>query len=192
MAQPSTDKEAILPAKAGDLLRVTPEGDEPGKPVYLVAVPSLAERARWRRDIGALGASAVAEKTLQEVLRAAIERTASPVERDAAFALLDAVAKDPDAPETVRRGLAAIEEAAIRADPDYARLVADSRHWWETAALVAARLFLRCWENQSLPFRREAGSVPDALLERLPESHLHAVGLRAILAMTLTRTQEKN
>ena len=77
--------------------------------------------------------------------------------------------------------------------PIYAGLLAARQLYLGTLPWVAARHALRGWEGDRLPpFRRERGTVPDDLLELLPQDEVEAIGWHASTLMNVSPAAEKN
>lgn len=177
-------------------VRFTPPGEQgESPPVYLIAVPTLMQRAAFRRDVTAAGARYPGQEEMFEALRAGVravvEEEAQPAlleTLDAAQAAGDGLAEDAE----LVRDMAEIEKAMRRHHPPYAALEAERAYWLSVAPIVAARHFLRGWEGVEPPFRRVAGLVPEELLAQLPDGHVEAFGWDAISLLSPSRVQAKN
>jgi len=180
----------------GKTVRFTPKGEAgDNPPVYAIAVPTLMQRAAFRRDVAAAGARYPGQDemfvALREGVRAAVEDDAQPAlleTLDAAEAAGAGLAEDAE----LARDMAGIEAAMRRHHPPYAALEAERAYWLSVAPIVAARHFLRGWEGVAAPFRRQAGLVPEDLLAELPDAHVEAIGWEAISLMSPSRAQAKN
>lgn len=176
-------------------IRFTPSGEGDGAPVYVIAVPTLMQRAGFRRDVAAAGARYPGQdemfEALREGVRSAVEDDAQPAlleTLDAAQAAAEGLAEDAE----LVRDMAAIETAMRRHHPPYAALEAERAYWLAVAPIVAARHFLRGWQGVAAPFRRVGGLAPEELLAELPDGHVEAVGWEAIALMSPSRVQAKN
>lgn len=189
-----------LPISARDVVRFTPDDvkDHPDPPIYLIGVPSYFARAAWRRDVKGMGAQYHGEAHRFAVMRKGIAEMASEAQREELLAIVDAAAAaQRDAPLPVAAGdepekLRRLGEILRQNYPPYAELLADRDYWLSIAPLMAARRFLRGWENVAAPFEQQFGLVPEPLLELLSEAHVYAIGWHAIGLMTLDKAAEKN
>lgn len=153
-----------LPVSAKDLIRFTPSAYEsdPEKPVYLMAVPSLVTKPRWERDRTACGAQMVSAHRMTEFLRDAAGTMLTGEARIEALRDLDvtdelrerqgangAKLSDDEQKELVRLmvRIAELGEWAQRVWPPYAELAAQQEYWWTMSQVLAARHFIRGWEN---------------------------------------------
>ena len=83
-------------------------------------------------------------------------------------------------------------EAAVRAVPGFAVLVAQRDEWWGAMPLFLLSHALRGWEGESLPpFTRKNGRVPLDLIEVM-EADIELVGFRAWALTHPTPSAEKN
>lgn len=147
---------------------------------YLLAPLTRRERNLFRRALVAEGASFPGDAAVFAALRRAL-RDIAPANLTELLAAVDAAEAElrdgPPGPAT--RALAPIE-AAARAVPGFAALLADRDFYLATYPLVMARFALRGWGGEGLPaFERRNGVVPEALLEALPDAELISAGLRA-------------
>jgi hypothetical protein len=163
-------------------------------PVYHVRVPTLRDRAVWRRAVAEAGARLPSQAELLDALRAALREVAPEnlealLEKVDLFAAMEAGKVPPDA--ELARDMAALETQLL-AVPRYAVLVGARTFWFEIAPLVAAAHFLAGWENAGVDYAAERGRVSDELLGALPQGHAAEMGLRAIGLMSLTPAEAKN
>lgn len=175
---------------------VPPEYDsgQTDAPVYLIAPPTLLERAAFGSACTAEGLRWPADSELRETLRAALE-LAAPANLGDHLADLDAAElvspENPPAPELSAR-VARLEKWARDNVPDYAALIGARQRWNSAAPVIAAARFLRGWENVNVAFARKAGSVPLELLEMLPADHVAAIGNEGLRLMMVSDAQRKN
>lgn len=175
---------------------------------YLLKVPTVYERARYRQQLAAHGARRHGTAALAAELRRGIEavmagddvaeaRAALLAAVDAGQAAFDqalalvaqgddaAVAEAWDAAVAHDRKLEVLAAAVHDGHEPYRAMLADNQVYWQVAGLVAAKLFLAGWEGIDVPFRRNTqGVVPDELLAVIPEAHLPVISreLEGLLA----------
>ena len=166
--------------------------------VYLLRVPKVADRPRFRREV-------------------MLENGRQWNVFDMLDALADGVRQCIPEGEAQREGmLAAVEDAVIkwkaivdydglRADhnleyralleevnptprlkeiiliirdlyPRYNSMCADNEVYHEIVAAVAARMFLAGWEGGNAPYTRGSGEPPDEILRQIPRAHLMRIG----------------
>lgn len=196
--------ESSLPVSSRDLWRFTPEGSEA---VYHVQVPSIMGEARWRRDVAATGAKAVAPERSMEFLRDAASALLADDARTAALRDLDTIAELRDRQSqngekltedevrelgTLLARMAELEEWAQREWPPYAELSAQQEFWWATARIIAAKHFLRAWEGVDAELKFHGGVVSEESLHAIPRAHVFAIGLQAIMLMRPSHERRKN
>ena len=163
-------------------------------PVYLLATPTLLERAKWRRAVLATGAHWHDDGVMIACLRTGIAETVAPEDRAEVMEIVERFA-DLDggaAPDDLAREFEEIERAVQGAYAPYAALAADRAYWLSVAPILAAQHFLRGWENVEARFERRNGLVAEAALAAIPESHVIEIGLEAIALMSPTGDQAKN
>lgn len=150
------------------------------QPVYRLAVPTLLQRAAWRRDVRAEGATYPGDAQLYQALRDDLALTA-PANLDSLLAVIDDVEAanggevnpDPDA----LRDLEAIARLARGLiGGAFAALEADREYWLNVAPIVACRHFLLGWDHVPAPFERVNGRTSDASLDALGDVEMRAVG----------------
>lgn len=174
----------MLPVSTKDVHRVAPDGD--GGPVYLIATPTLLQRAAWRRDVAAAGARYPSDDELHRAIVADVT-DAAPSNLDELLASLEAVRDvpaDERDPDDIAR-YQAVVGMARRVGGQYARLEADRGYWADVAPLVAVRTFLVGWEGLAVRFSRD-------LVDEIPETHQRVVGWAAIDRMRLSEDARKN
>lgn len=179
-----------LPVSTKDVIRFQPEE---GGPVYLLAVPSYLQRAAFRRDVRAAGATYPGDKDLLKALREDLAAV-NPANLEDLLALVDeaeaATAGEVD-PETVDR-LADLARLARAIGGRYAALEGDREFWLAVAPLVACRHFLIGWDGRAETFVRHHGLTTDETLGLLSDADLLAIGFRAMALMQPSKDQEKN
>lgn len=177
-------------AKGEDLARFE------NPPRYVVAVPSVMERAAFRRDLTATGARFHDEAAMLRALRKQVRDAfdEGDPEADRLVGLIDAYEEAPggEVPEDLRNEVARLEEVIRSASPEYAAMAAARAHWLEVAPILACRHFLKSRENPGHVFRRQGGMVTDAELAMIPEGEMFEVGFRILQIMQPTTEQEKN
>lgn len=185
-------------------------GAEADPIAYLVEVPTILTRARFRHAVRAHGARAWAPADLSAQLRDEVaELMAAPEDlsaRDRAMSMIDAfdaafagaldsgadIVPDEDM-ASILRGYEDVVTAVESAGGRYARMKADNALWSEIATFEAVRHFLVAAENIDLPAARRAdGTWPPAVLESLPADHFAALGGFIMTLFSPSRDEEKN
>lgn len=207
----------MLPISAKDTVRFTPADldGQAGAPVYIIAVPTMMGRAAWRRDVAAQGAKYPTDSERFAIMRRGVEELADDAQRGRLLDVIaTAAAERDDRPRELiadSPDLAKLHDILRANHPPYATFVSERQYWLEVAPIMAARRFLRGWENvfsfgasaapgsapgardaQALVFRLEHGVVPDDLLDEMDPVHVDRIGWRAIGLLTLGRSAEKN
>ena len=145
------------------------------------------------RDLAALGASYPADEHMFALLRNGIRALVAADEQAQWLEFVDQYEALPDERPRMAERMQFLEAELRRRYPPYAQALADRSFWLAVSPIVAARRFLRGWENVSLPFRRsEEGLVPESLIDALPEDHVRAIGGRAMELMYVDAEAEKN
>lgn len=161
-----------------DVVEFAPEGSPRS---YVLAPLSFRERQAYRADVARECGVFPQRSQLIAALRAAIHE-AAPNNADALLADIDAAEATPDDDDAQAR-LTAIEANAAGA-PVYAELLAARERYLGTLPWVAAKHVIRGWEGPGLPeFRRVRGTVPEELLEAIPDGEIDAIGWRAVALM---------
>lgn len=185
-------------------------GAEADHIAYLVDVPTILTRARFRHAVRAQGARAWSPADLSAQLRDEVAELLADAQdadpRAKALAAIDAfdavfagaldsgqgLVPDGDMVAVLRNYedvVAAVESAGGR----YARMKADNGLWSEIATFEAARHFLAAAENIDLPAARRAdGTWPTAVLESLPPDHFAGLGGFIMTLFSPNRDEEKN
>ena len=163
-------------------------------PIYLIATPTILERAKWRRAVLATGARWHDDDAMVACLKRGIAEVVAP---DQAAELLDIVDRfagfdEGQAPEDLAMDFEEIERTVQGAYPAYAGLAADRAYWLSVAPIIAAQHFLRGWENIEAPFEQRAGQLTEDCLAMIPEAHIMEIGLKAIELMSPTGDLAKN
>ena len=163
-------------------------------PIYLLATPTILERAKWRRSVLATGARWHDDDAMLACLRRGITETVAPSQEAELLDIVDRFASfdEGQAPEDLAIDFEEIERTVQGAYPAYAGLAADRAYWLSVAPILAAQQFLCGWENIEAPFEQRAGLVTEECLAAIPEGHVMEVGLKAIELMSPTETQAKN
>lgn len=169
------------------------------QPVYRLAVPSHFQRAAFRRDLRAVGATYPGDAELFRALREDL-RAIAPYNLDRLLEVIDEVEAsqqgevDPDALD----GLEDITRIARAAGGRYAAMEGDREFWLGVAPIIACRHFLIGWEGvpgpngQPAPFVRRGNLTSDQTLAALDEAELRAVGFKIMSLMRPSKDQEKN
>lgn len=184
-----------------------------GDRVYHVAVPTVADRARFHREVRVAGGRQHWPHEMLDLARRGIIAcldesdpmretylgmvAESRAGMQAALEAYQDTSLDEDERnlqmvEAFRYGPALLDLFAMieRAYLPYREAVADNLVYDETRAAVAARLFLAGIEGGPAPFRRGFNGVDEAVLATIPAADLAAI-LGAVLGMIEARPDEK-
>lgn len=179
---------------------VQAEIDAAEQPVYRLAVPSHLQRAAFRRDLLATGATYAGDRVLYAALRADIEAI-GPTNLDEALEIVDAVeavGKPADADPDLRDRYAEIARIARSLGGRYAGVEGDFEFYLSVAPFIACRHFLMGWEGvkdaagTDAPFVRRGNLTTDETLGHLDENEMRAVGFKILNLMQPTKAMEKN
>ncbi len=187
----------MLPTSTKTVERYTPPhlAERDPAPVFLIRTASYLERANWRRQVTAAGATFPGESAFFEALREGV-RLLDPANKDALIEDIDAFEAMPREQRSEDRELAArIAEVSRHVRTfhgPFAALEGDHQYWMEVAPLIAARLFLLGWENVDGEFVRKNGVTTDETLAQLEDDDLRTIGWHAIGLMHVSKAQEKN
>jgi hypothetical protein len=173
------------------------DADQP--PVYRLGVASHFQRAAFRRDLRASGATYPGDAELYRALRDDL-RDVAPYNLDALLELIDGVeaAAQGDVDPDALRGLETITRLARSAGGRYAALEGDREFWLSIAPIVACRHFLLGWEGvkaadgADAAFERRRNLTTDETLAQLDEAELRAVGFKIMSLMRPSKDLEKN
>jgi hypothetical protein len=163
-------------------------------PIYLLATPTILERAKWRRSVLATGARWHDDDAMVACLKRGIAEVVAPAQETDLLDLIDRFASYGEglAPADLAINFEEIERTIQSAYPAYAGLAADRAYWLSVAPITAAQHFLRGWENIGTPFEQRAGQLTEDCLALIPEAHIMEVGLKAIELMAPTADMAKN
>lgn len=179
--------------------QVQSEIDAEAQPVYRLRVPSFFQRAAFRRDLRAEGATYPGDADLYKALRKDLHEV-NPYNLDTLLELIDSVEAaaqgevDPDALD----GLETITRLARAAGGRYAAMEGDREFWLSVAPILACRHFLLGWEGvkaadgTAAPFVRRRDITTDETLFHLEEAELRAVGFKIMSLMRPSKDMEKN
>ena len=162
-------------------------------PVYLIATPTILERAKWRRAVVSVGARWHDDAAMIDCLKRGIAEVIEPERQDEILATVDSFAEaNDDVTADLARDFEEVERAILSAFEPYAAMAADRAYWLEVAPILAAQQFLRGWENVDSAFERRNGLVSETALGGIPEAHVIEIGLEAISLMSPTEAEAKN
>jgi hypothetical protein len=176
------------------------EIDAAPQPVYRLAVPSHLQRAAFRRDLLATGATYAGDKALYTALRADIGAV-GPDNLDEMLETIDAVeavGKPADADPELRDRYIEIARIARGLGGRYAGVEGDLEFYLSVAPFIACRHFLVGWEGvkddagNDAPFVRRGNLTTDETLGHLDENEMRAVGFKILNLMQPTKAMEKN
>lgn len=181
----------MLPTSAKDVERFdAPDADT----TYLIATPSLLERAAYRRELAGAGAVYPSDAELLDAVRDDL-RAVDPVNLGALLETLDLFeAQGADAADDVKADVLEMEGLVLPLGGRYSAARAARQHFLEVAPIIAARRFLLGVEGEdaaSVPFKRVGQQTSDETLEALPPGHLMLIWLRAVARMQTTDEQKK-
>jgi hypothetical protein len=163
-------------------------------PIYLLATPTILERAKWRRSVLATGARWHDDDAMVACLKRGIAEVVAPAQEANLLDIVDRFAgyDEGQAPEDLAIDFEEIERTVQGAYPAYAGLAADRAYWLSVAPIIAAQHFLRGWENIEAPFEQRAGQLTEDCLALIPEEHVMEIGLKVIELMSPTEGMAKN
>jgi hypothetical protein len=191
----------MLPLSSKAVDRFTPPAREgqADAPVYLIAIPTLTGRARYRRAMSAAGVriwdrDAMVAAARQSIERGQPENAADLLEICDRFAGLDerAADADPDGAAEIGNLWRTLALALQDAGGDFAAKTADNEFWWAMAPLQAARCFLIGREDQPALKRGMDQMIPEEALQDIPEEDIAAIGWRALALMKPSEQDVKN
>lgn len=168
------------------------------QPVYLLGIASHFQRAAFRRDVLAAGATYPGDATLYAALREDIAAV-DPVNLDELLAVIDEVEagqNDTVDPEVLNR-MPQIARIARALGGKFAALEGDREYWLSVAPLIACRQLLLGWEGVTgadglpLPFVRRLDRTADETLAQLDEVELRTVGYKIMNLMRPSAEQKK-
>ncbi len=181
--------------EGADPLRQSDSAASPA-PVYLIAVATLRERIDFRRALAATGARFPSNGEIVARIAALIDEIVLDEDRPAARELVaefEAASAAGEPPADLLTALDRFEQKLRPHDAELSQMAAERTYWIGMAPLIAASVFLRGWENLPVKFIRRRGCVPEDVLWQLPESHVVAIGWRALELMNApTGTAAKN
>lgn len=195
--------DSNLPARAGDIIKFTPEcaKDREPPPVYKLLVPSLSQRATYERDVIAAGAAFPDFPGMMATMRRAIaEVIAGEENQAAAHEIVDAyesTQRDGGSMPEVFKALAAygkLEAEITRLHVPYARHVAQVRFYNSISQILALSHFLVGWEKMGLAaadFVREGGVTAESTLGLIPIDEYPEVAARALSLIRLSQAASK-
>lgn len=187
----------MIPTSARDVREHTPQlppGFAGPAPVFRLRVPTLRQRAAWRRDIAQTGARIVTDEEMFRALRECMTESepanlASLIEViDRAEAIAAGTIEDD---EGTRHALVAIENAA-RGHPRYAELIAARSFRFEMTILMSFRHFVCGWTGLDVEYRERGGIVPEDVVEQVPEAFILDVGAAAMGLLSPSRADRGN
>lgn len=184
-----------LPISRTDIDRFTPPGSTA---VYLLATPTLMQRAAFKRDLVSLGATMHDRPALLAALRADL-RAAAPYNLDQLIEVLDGYEAAPDEADSATKAeVDGMMRLARAYAGEYAQRLGDNAHFNDVLPIVACKHFLVGWEGvtdadgKPAPFARVNNQTTDATLMAIPAAELVAVGMRAFLRMVVPDGIKKN
>ena len=200
-------------------LELDPAGGIPAR-AYLLKIPALLERAKWRAAIARAGGRLHGQLALIDCLRDGVASLMKDSPEALVGALLDRIEKHKEnllavhtsalgmdaANEGDRqtfaaaierlgesgRDLAVVESEVVQNYPRYAAMVADDQTYWQIAGVEGARFFLVGWEGIDGPLRRLGNATADASLELIPEGDLDVIGRKLDELSRLSDRTRKN
>ncbi len=178
----------MLPISARDRIRFTPPAlaEQKPLPVFMLAPLTIAERAKYRRDL-AMTAKQISHTAYQSALANAAKKYLSPVDHESATALL--LADDDDSAAARFK----LENQLIDACGELRELAVLRAYFNDMTVILAAKYALRGWENYPVAFESDStGMVRDAAFNALPDAAIVELGFEALRLMSPTKDQEKN
>ncbi len=162
-------------------------------PAFIVTVPTLMQRAAWRRDVGATGAKMHDDAALLAELRRQVAAAydAGDPDRDRIVGIIDVYARgEASAEETDEFNR--LQEVVRRSSATFAEMCADRAHYMAVAPYMACRHFLRARENPDYVYRRRNGLVLEEELAAMAEEDIAEIGTRIMMLMIPSRAQLGN
>lgn len=185
----------MIPISAKERIFYTPEHYEGAEdaPVYELAVPTVAGKALWHREINTLGARSRSQAEMIELVRQGV-RDLYPAEgQGGALETVAAYEAAGDAPdEALGDRFVAIEEIVARDYEPYRTAIADRGYFLEMLPLIAADLFLVGVTGRDDGIVLENGRPTAESLNKLPHRDLIAVGYKAVAMMSPDAETKKN
>jgi len=169
--------------------------------VYLVAVPTMLARAAFRRDVSAMGAVYHTDDAMADCLRDGIRECVQEDQQERLIEVVDSYRFEMNRDDRIdddenfldlAEQLGQIESFIRSEYPPYARLEADRGYWLSVAPIIAFRHFVVGWEGGDVTCKRRGGQVEESLLEKIPDSHISAVGWQIIGMMRPGGAETKN
>lgn len=187
----------MIPLTRRDPVRFTPEElrGQPGAPVYLIGVPTIAGRAALNRAMAENGAKYWLPGAFCAEARKVIE-DAKPDNLSEVVGVIEEVEALPDvesASEELARKWELIIGSLRRYAPTIAAMEADNGFWMQMAPYIYAAHFLLGWENVAVEYRRGADRrVLPEVIEQLPAEHVWEIFREINRLMRPSQDQEKN
>lgn len=159
-----------------------------GAPVYLVGLPDVYGRIAYRRALLAAGAVFRTDAEALACLRDGIHEAVVDEQQDEVLAIIERAAAAQQAGElgdaVLWRNAETIQRHVRQHYRPYAELMADREAWLAIAPTVAAEMFLVGWRNITAPFVRLGQRLAPETMAAIPDTHLRAIGLRILQAMS--------
>lgn len=168
------------------------------QPVYLLGIASHFQRAAFRRDVLAAGATYPGDATMYAALREDVTAV-DPVNLEELLGVIDEVeaGQNEDVDPDVLNRMPQIARIARALGGRFAALEGDREYWLSVAPLIACRHLLLGWEGvadadgRALPFVRRLNQTADETLARLDEGELRAIGYKIMNLMRPSAEQKK-
>ncbi len=194
----------MLPISSKETVRFTPVEQEKstknGKkapkqpaPVYLLAVPTVAGRAAYTRELHAEGAVGVTEEDRLARLRGAIAEVAGREQQTQLSPLLDKLEQKKKLTQAESALLVDVERQVCSLHSEYAQVFAELVYAKQIGNIVACRMFLKGAEGLGVTFETDArGFLTLDTLDALPAGHIDQIGGKLQTLLWLPREKEKN
>lgn len=178
------------------LRRFTPESvrEQEGAPVFILAAPSILDKARFRQSLATLGTRWVDDKALYRIMRKGIETVVDPDQRGMCLEAMDSfeAAEDKAEDQELAEKIIEIQDALRGSYSPYAKAEADRGYWLSVAPVVAFQHFVKGWEGIKQGYSSQAGLVTDEALSGIDESLITAVGVEILNSFSPSKDEEKN
>jgi len=187
----------VLTTKHSVVVDITDANGEATDRRYLLAVPTIPTRARFRSALAAAGVIAHAHAEFA----AAARETLLEVNTEETLGLLSLCDRVAEVGPSALEGDDAVRwkdvsNTLMRVDPRYRQLVADNTYYLEMAPVIAARVFLTGWENTGLPFQPGLdGLISNDLIEAVAEKFrgdLFQIWVKIVAMLSPDQSAEKN
>ena len=177
---------------------------ESGGVTYHLAIPTLREKAAWRRDLSAAGAVLYLDGAMLECLRDGVNICVTESQRPELLEIIDqyeyetrkrneeSVTDKEKSYDELLDQLGQIEDFVRTNYERYSRMEASRQYWFELAPILAFQRFVKGWEGMELQYKAHNGLVDESLVDKIDPSMISDVGYKIINLMQPNKDEEKN